>query len=533
MKIKNVYLALFALLALFMSSCTDDLKYAKMIPDDAYFVMRLDVKQTVEKCGLQENSKVKKSLTDALKESDLSRDLRDRIEQIFDKPATSGLDLRKPVFLYASKDGSYEETAVVGALHSESDFADLINAFAKEVDSKKVKETSDGVSYVEAGGSYVVFDDDWFYCGDINENKDSEAFVADIAKKIDKNDAPSFADSEEFKKMGNSGGVMQILFNGKGLDKIVKEERIKQVDELLPKDVKLKDATYMFDLTLDNGEMAVTGEFLTTSSQWTEYLKKNDEKLGDVKGDLLKYISKDGLSVIANINGQHILDALKDAGLLEESGDNNEIYKLLPSVNGDLAINITDVKMQEQLPVMSAYVQTKDDAIVNLLAQMTEGQAQKVGEQEYLIKQPGNGAAGAGAFNASFGYKNNISYIAMGESPTIFTQPANAYSMNDIKGKKLYVRLGFAALEKMANSDNSEDAEIVKKLAKICDYAELFYEGQGKYVLRLVTKDKAKTPAASLIDLAYDLYDAFNNRVRMYEPDYSSADTSNKEMDLN
>lgn len=118
MKIKNVYLALFALLALFMSSCTDDLKYAKMIPDDAYFVMRLDVKQTVEKCGLQENSKVKKSLTDALKESDLSRDLRDRIEQIFDKPATSGLDLRKPVFLYASKDGSYEETAVVGALHS-------------------------------------------------------------------------------------------------------------------------------------------------------------------------------------------------------------------------------------------------------------------------------------------------------------------------------------------------------------------------------------------------------------------------------
>ena len=526
MKINKLYLILVALLAFVMSSCTDDLKYAKMIPADASFVMRLDVKQAVEKCELQENANVKKSLKDALKESEMSQDMRNRIEQIFEKPATSGLDLRQPLFFYGTTDGAKQDFGIVGALHSESDFAELLNALAKEADAKKVEETDESVSYMSFGSSCIVFNDDWFYIGDNESSKNAATFANDVAKKLDQHEAKSFVDSEAFKKMGASGGVMQILVNGEGIANIASGSELRQINKAFPEGVKLEDAAYMFDLTMDNGEMALTGEFLSLSDKWKEYIKKGDDKLGDIKGDLLKYVSNDGLTFVANINGKQILDELKKANLIEDANDTEAAEKILPSIEGDLAINITDVMVKEQVPFGSVYVQTKDNALVSILEQLSGGSAKKVNENEFLLQAPKPGSTEQDQLNVCYGYKNNASYLTIGESTTAFNTPANALSMNDLQGKKLYLRLGFAILEKLANreAETPEETEIVKKLVKICDFAELYYEGGGKVVLRLVTKDKAKSPAASLIDLAYDVYDTINNRILRYQPDYNSTD---------
>jgi hypothetical protein len=103
MKKRQIHLMLWAVLAVFLlASCSKVHKSAQLIPEDAMFVLRVDVKQIADKSGFDDDSKAKKKLTEALKEADMSRAAREKAEAILDDPAKAGLDLRDPLFIYGS-----------------------------------------------------------------------------------------------------------------------------------------------------------------------------------------------------------------------------------------------------------------------------------------------------------------------------------------------------------------------------------------------------------------------------------------------
>lgn len=76
MKMKKYYLFLMAAVLALLSSCSKVPEYAKVIPDDAVFVMRIDAKQLAEKSGIGDNDKAKKQFAKMLKDADLSRGLQ-------------------------------------------------------------------------------------------------------------------------------------------------------------------------------------------------------------------------------------------------------------------------------------------------------------------------------------------------------------------------------------------------------------------------------------------------------------------------
>lgn len=73
---------------------------------------------------------------------------KEKMEKIIDDPASCGIALDKPMFVYMAEDGSDMKGGLVGAVRSKGDLTDLLNDLAKESDGDKVKEEKN-YSYIE------------------------------------------------------------------------------------------------------------------------------------------------------------------------------------------------------------------------------------------------------------------------------------------------------------------------------------------------------------------------------------------------
>lgn len=501
MKMKKYHLFLMAAVLALLSSCSKVPEYAKVIPDDAVFVMRIDAKQLAEKSGIGDNDKAKKQFAKMLKDADLSRGLQEKMEKIIDDPASCGIALDKPMFVYMAEDGSDMKGGLVGAVRSKGDLTDLLNDLAKESDGDKVKEEKN-YSYIEQRREVLVFTDDWFYFGERKYSDDAEDFADDICKLFEKDAKGSILETDEFNKMCDATGVAQILINGKGLASM---RDTKELEQMMPEGVDLEKASFMLDLTLDKGEVALMGEVLTDDAGWKKYMADSDKLMGNISGDLLKYIKKDGLAIFANIDGAAVYDRLKDLGMMKMVGDDEQamVKKVLGSIKGDVAVGFSDIDMQKGIPTAAFYMQTKDNSIVSVVAQTMDSPLKQKASDQYTAALP---MAGDGA-SVNFGFKNNISYISVGQNPKEFDTPSGAFSKSDLKGKKAYAYFGFAILKKLEGMASGEEKLYVDALLKLCDYVEFYAESNSKAVLRLVTKDKNTTPLASLINYGIETLD--------------------------
>lgn len=518
MKMKKYYFLMLVMVLALLSSCSKVPNYAKVIPDDALLVVRIDAKQLAEKSGIGENDKVKKKFKAALKDADLSRGLRNKVEDLLEDPSATGIDLSQPLFVYVAQDDSDVKAGIVGGVSSKDDLTELLNGLAKEADVDKVVEEKE-YNYFSEGKECIVFADSWFYFGQKNWDEDVEDYADDISSLFAKEAKNSIVETEDFQKMCSANGVAQLLLSGKGMGSI---RDFKEISELMPKDLDIEEVAYLMDLTIDNGEAALTTEVLSKSDEWKDYLAKYDDLMGDVNGDLLQYIGKDGLAIFANINGENAYDELKEFGLFKEMGseERDMVKKVLRSINGDVAFGMTDFNMEKGIPVVAAYLQTKDNSIVNVFAQSMGQEMEQKASNQYTVSL-GNDYSDYGYSSSSrnaetpasmgFGFKNNISYIVTGANPKEFATASGAFAKSDLKGKKFYAYFGFAMLKKFSKTISSDYDFLLNGVLKICDYAELYYEGNGKSVLRLVTKDKDVTPLAALIDFGVEVVEKMQN----------------------
>ena len=511
MKKRQIHLMLWAVLAVFLlASCSKVPKSAQLIPEDAMFVLRVDVKQIADKSGFDDDSKAKKKLTEALKEADMSRAAREKAEAILDDPAKAGLDLRDPLFIYGSENKSKEDIGIVGSILNKDDFTDLLNTFAAEADIEKVKEKED-VSYFAQNKIVVVYNKDCFFIGEKAYNQEVDDFVADVKKKFDGDGKNTMAESDDMKKMCSSDGIMQLLFNCEGLTKM---RDFNDAEQMLPGGLKYKDISYLFNLSVEKGEATLNTEVIAKSDAWKEHLEKSEKLVGKIGGDLTKYISNEGFAVFANIDGAGLYDMMKESALLKEADAEGRamIQKLLSSIDGDMAFDLSDFNTEYSYPVYSAYIQTKDKTIVDLIASQAGENTRKTADG---ISQPLAYDYSGGDFSkeapvvatSNIGFKNNTTYFVGGAKPEPFKAAAKPFSQGDIKGKGFYACFNFGLLNKIANNANNSSSETLKMIANVFDKAELYYEGDGKAVLTVTMKDKEHTPIESIMDMVLKYLD--------------------------
>lgn len=125
-KINLMYLLLIAVFVL--SSCAKSSKNAKFIPADAA-VVSLDVKQMFEKSKMGDNEEAKKKLLETMEGNAKSQEAKDLIKKIVEDPAKAGVDLREPIYIFGNSEG---KVGVIGTILDKDDFAQLLNALAKE-----------------------------------------------------------------------------------------------------------------------------------------------------------------------------------------------------------------------------------------------------------------------------------------------------------------------------------------------------------------------------------------------------------------
>lgn len=451
-----------------MTSCsTKSTDCAKYIPDDALAVIRIDVEQLSKKCG-DGGEQLKSKMLEAISKDSKSTEAREKLKEIFDDPAETGIDLRVPVMTYIKQDDRNNEFGLVAAVRDKDKLTDLLNATA-ESESEKVK-TEDDINYVYTGEKIMAYNSEVLCIKKFGRVSEAEA-VADMKKLINGEYNYTFGESEAMKKMVAAKGVAQCLITGKVLT-VAPEFR--EMRDMLPEELDLKDVANLLDLTMDKGEAALKFEFITSSDKWKDYMKKTEEAYRPIDSDLLEYASADGLAIVINPNGEKILSMMKEQGVNKTINDSNMemVANVLSSIDGNIVISGLDFNFAN--PNLNVYAKTKDGAIAGILGMM---------------------------FGNTFavGYKDGVTYLLTQAGAEPFKSEKNTIKKSDAKGKRGYLRFNFESLK--TNSNIKREAEII---AGSLDKFEISLEGDGKGEMRLTLRDKDKYPIEAISKIVTD-----------------------------
>jgi len=500
---KRISFVMTMLVALLLLASCSKKQAAKLIPEDALFVMRFDVTKMQERSGLSgDKSALKDKIKDLLDEANMDRELREKLLDIVDDPTASGIDFTEPVYFYAGGDMQRKvDAGFVGSMASAGDFEDLLEKLAEEESDLEIEEGEGGVKYFAMGGSALVFNGDWIFIGQSNDVDDT------IAELLDRADGQgSLEGTPAFEKMEQKDGLVQMLFQGAGIEAI-KTREIKEIKKMLPDNLEWRDMASLVDFVLDDGEMLLTAEAIALSDDVQEYIDKYDKICNDISDEQTEYVSGQAFSLFVNTDPEKYFKMIKP--MLKEMMDREEmemVSNLLEGLDGTISLDLYGIDDEGQ-PKMSVYVGSKNADAVNFVMQNMGDSLTQNGNNEYLIpireydwfsetyETKGYVAAG---------YRDGQSYY-VSDPDLVFETPDGNFPASELKGKGFFARFNFACLDEYAEKAGDNDIEdIIGKITDIYDYAEAYYEGNGKAVFRITTKSKKTNPIQALFELAED-----------------------------
>lgn len=529
MRTKNYIfgLCMMGMLAL-LSSCSKTPDSAKLLDEESFLVVRIDTRQLLEKSGLAEEGKAKSELKKFFREG-MGEDAK-FITDLIDEPENIGIDFADPLFFAMSGDRDLE-VRLVGSVADAEKMTSFFKELVKKADlDNRVKEVDGYHCLIFDEQSVLVYDrSNFMFCfyDESLDNSDESDVVDDVKTLFEGRTDNELLTDADFNEMCSRGGVAQLLVRGKG---VAEMRSSRELTKELPDGCELEDIAMMMELTVDKGEAVLTGEMLPGSDAWKEFFEKNTAIYGDIKAEFAQYLSKENGVVMANIDGGKLYDLLSDAGIMQQLGrdDRRAVRDLLTAINGDIAVGLNDIKdLEEGDLTISGYISTSSNKLVELFCQilMAEGASdviEKTGADKYqLIERDYYGDI---ATQLLFGYDKGASYVVLGgKDASAFGKVKKAFQKSDIKGKGIYAFFNFGFLKNIVGNMNGEDEVFVNYLISLFDYVEFYNEegDGGKLLLRLVVKDKNKTPIEVMFENCYkflsDMMDASRIEYRDYD----------------
>ena len=498
------FLTISVMLLLFLTSCSKN-QSRKLVPEDALFVMRLDVAKIQDKAGMNDGkSTLKEWFKEQIENSSMDKELSKKMLAIVDDPTASGIDFTEPVYLYFSGDMRTKvDAGMVGAIASKGDLTDLMEALTKEMGNEvEVEEGDGGVKYIYANGTALVYNGDWFFMGASN---DIEETITMLNERAD--GKGSLIDNKAFAQMEEKEGLMQMLFLGSGMEgmKTTREMELafKELEKILPEGVELKDIASLTDLMLNDGELLITGEAVPLSDEVKEWINKYDEIANDITPDLAQYASNEMLNIFFSADASAFFEILQPM-IKEQMGDEElkVIKDLVKELDGTLALDLYGFS-EDGTPQVSAYLGTKSNKALSFVAENLGDELEAAGTDEYLIPireydwfEEVDTIKGYSAV----GYKNGMTYY-VSNPEYAFSVPGEKFPVKELKGKAIYMRFNFGFLENLAKMTGDEEGEFLEKVAETYDFAECYYESAGKSVFRITTKSKDTNPVQAIFKL--------------------------------
>lgn len=526
-KISYVMMTLMAMLLL--ASCSSK-QSAKLVPDNALLVMRVDLTKMQEKTGLKsgEDSDLKDWMKELIEDMRFDDAINDKLLAIIDDPSKTGVDLTEPLYLYAA--GDFEDNTdagLVGTIASEANFTDMLETLGDEAGLSIEEE--DGVKYVEAGGEgALIFTGDWFYIGTVDSK--IKKTIKTLKERAD--GKGTLEGNKAFDEMNGKDGLMQLLVIGSGLKEM---SEMAELEKVLPDGMKLKDIAGLIDLELKGNEAVITSSMLALSDKAQKYIDDGDKVVNAIDASQAKYISDRALSAFVNIDVKGYLDLLKDnvEKIAKNLGDSefgdeismeqgilDKISEFAKELDGTASVDFYGID-DEGEPLFNIYVGTKSNEMLNkLMAEMAEDADSTVADV----------ADGDGPFmipitktdwqwseqNEDYdfvekvvgyryaGFKNGQTYFCSDEDDVLKT-PSKKLSADAIKGKGFYIRFNFGCFKDYLDQMSGSEREVAKVVVDNFDFMELYYEGKGTGVFRLTTKGD-KDPLGTLIDIIVEQF---------------------------
>lgn len=462
---KNMALLVALVLVALLSSCSDSPKYLDMLPDDAITLVRLDVKQMTEQSNFEKGG-LKDKMLKLVAEDNMPAEAKKQIEKVVKDPAELGIDLRVPMMVSVTAD---QEVTLFAEMHNADKLKDFIKGLNAE-NSKKLTE-KDGFTYYYANRAMIAFNDDVFCFGAAESQTEQEAI--DKMKDLFSGKVTKMKDRKDVQKLLASDGIAQMLIFGEALGSL---PMAKQMTEMMPKGVNMKDASFLLNLSSQKGKASLSYEVITDSKEWKDYIAKSDEMVKPIDADYLEYISKDGFALMANCAGEKLLNYLQDSGMLNimDGEQENIIKPFLSSLDGNIVVGIDKIDENSAKPSFVMYAKTKNDSF------------SKLANENF-------GTMG------EIGYKDNTTYIIMSNTEKPMTPTKNGFSKGDVKGS-LYCYVNFDLFKPVINMSSGMDAIIIKSVYDVFSTAELYYLGEGKCELTVSMRDSDKYPLEKISD---------------------------------
>lgn len=539
MKQKMMYwmLACFAAIAM-LSSCSDAPSSAELIPDDAVAVVSIDGAGLYEVGGFEAEDT--DDLLKLLDKSGLGKKTRNFLEEVVKDPALSGVDLEQPLMIFATETPN---GGLVGSVSDADKLTEFINTLGKEMgdDFEKVDQLKkSGLNYSKlTRGAFIMFDDEKFVLSG-GLGQDDDDIIDDMEGYFEQGAEKSIVSSEVFQKLAATEGQVKMMVQGEIIELLKQTDRdvrraLEAMNEIYG-DLDFDEVSYIAAANIVNGEATLSYEVVPESDKMKEFIEKNAALAREIQGTHLAYVPEDVLFVAAaNMNGEAILEQVLEVLKKSDEMDDipaevmSQIKKAVKSVDGEITFVLTDVP-NDDMPEMQLYAATKDNTIVKMVNEETNGAFESTGKdawkytvearQRYYLQFGEEPRLDEYVYTdystdeqyvyrnmkvgeVVWGFKDNTTYVASGVKATAFKKADKALSESNVKGKKFYACFHPEALLKMGiikkeGIDKEKEFKDVKKVVDTFDFVEYYNEGDTKAVMRVVMKDKSQSPVKVL-----------------------------------
>ena len=348
----------------------------------------------------------------------------------------------------------------MGELLDKDDFVKLLTALDKAPKEK------DGIQYIGEGTNVIAFDDDCFVV--------SDGTIDDVIKKFNADTKGTMAESDDFSKLADAKGIMQVLIPmGVAQNQLTAEQKA-----LLPNGLDMKDLSILLDLSSEKGSVTLSVEAIAKSDAWKQNIEEGKKLMRNIDGDYANYIAADGMSIFCNIDGKAYFDYLEKMGVFKNQktikSDQLEMAKgVLGTIDGDFTAGIS--KWEGFIPNACLYLKTKDKKIIEALNQLGIKSSKEM----------------------NFGEKDGTTYLAIGGEP--FAEAKPAVSKSDIKGHRVYIHIGAQlAAKAIQGFCTHSQAKAAQPAVESIKSIEIYDTADTKVDFRVNMNDADKDPVETL-----------------------------------
>lgn len=394
---RSAWALLVALVVVGLSSCSQDVEYARSIPADASVVVSVDLESLAKKGDFSspENKKVFDQIFDELRRGG-EEDMNSTFDALFEDPKATGLKFSEPIYFYGAK--GY--VGFVAKVRDEKKLAEVIEGIIKVEGLRARIEEGKGFRYVfdPENPMAIAFDSERFVVLTDMERDPSvtapsalerlEAMMAQDRKA-------SMIGTPQFTQMLERKGDIRAVVNYGDLLGLMRDELsagAPAVDKMIGQ-YDWRKVFYIARLSFESGKIALQMDTYTENAEIQALYERNLKVLHTVQGTFAKYFPASSfLYGSVGVNGSALLDALASTPVYAELTDSIDrmgipLREAIGAIDGDVALGVSGIDLTGV--DLSAYASVKDSEAVRklLLALVAKPDTTAVVEEEAPLEE--------------------------------------------------------------------------------------------------------------------------------------------------